>query len=95
MFNLSVFLKVTVPKEILNMSFIQKATKPRHKIWDCFTEVREGNKVRGKCRCGATYVTHVDRMQRHILKQCKKIPENEKQKYKHVSLLYLTHLDKN
>lgn len=64
----------------------KKVTKPRHKIWDCFTEVREENKVKGKCRyCEATYVTHVDRMQRHILKQCKKIPENDKQKYMNVS----------
>lgn len=78
------------------MSFKQKMTKPRHKIWGCFTEVREENKVKGKCRyCGATYVTHVDRMQRHILKQCKKISENEKQKYENENVstsltVYLT-----
>lgn len=55
--------------------------KPKTKIWECFTEIKSGKNVKAKCKyCGVTYVTHVDRMQKHILNICAKVPLNMKKK---------------
>lgn len=69
--------------------------KSKSSIWDCFTEIRECNKVMGKCNyCGAIYVTHADRMKKHILKKCTKIPQAVRQKYVSITSYNLTTSEK-
>ncbi|XP_060523246.1 uncharacterized protein LOC132700133 [Cylas formicarius] len=56
--------------------------KSKSRIWNCFTEIRDGSKVKGICKyCGAIYVTHADRMTKHIIKQCKLVPEVVRKEY--------------
>lgn len=61
------------------MSFLGKS---KSKIWNCFSEIREANKVKAKCNyCGAIYITHADRMKKHISNKCKSVPQEVRNEY--------------
>lgn len=53
-------------------------TKPKNKIWNFLYEERDGKKVFGICKyCRAKYVSHVNRMTKHI-KSCLACPLSKK-----------------
>ncbi|XP_065315317.1 uncharacterized protein LOC135924197 [Gordionus sp. m RMFG-2023] len=56
--------------------------KPKHHVWKHFQEVRDGKSVKAVCKfCKMSYITHVDRMVKHLLSSCTMCPVIIKEKF--------------
>ena len=54
--------------------FASSSTKPLKPVWRAFDKLNKNDKVYGKCKyCSKKYVSHCDRMLKHIL-SCSKAP---------------------